>query len=107
MATKNNGVVLYCVCRTEYQDDEFMIECDKCKEWFHGRYVYIRYDIIYFPYGYSIIKLEENKRKVKDSLLSAVCKCVKITTSLLRPKYEVLYVVFTVSSRSCFRIWLQ
>lgn len=28
---------LYCLCRRPYQDSEFMIECDVCKDWFHGR----------------------------------------------------------------------
>ena len=30
---------LYCLCRRPYQDSEFMIECDICKDWFHGRCV--------------------------------------------------------------------
>ena len=30
---------LYCLCRRPYQESEFMIECDVCKDWFHGRYV--------------------------------------------------------------------
>eukprot|EP00795_Rhopilema_esculentum_P002493 gene2493-18157_t len=30
---------LYCVCKSEYQPSQFMIECDKCKDWFHGRCV--------------------------------------------------------------------
>ena len=30
---------LYCVCRQPYDVRRFMIECDICKDWFHGRYV--------------------------------------------------------------------
>lgn len=30
---------LYCVCRRPYDFNRFMIECDICKDWFHGRYV--------------------------------------------------------------------
>ncbi|KAI9487637.1 MAG: hypothetical protein EXX96DRAFT_554069 [Benjaminiella poitrasii] len=26
----------YCVCRRGYNGKEFMIECEECKEWFHG-----------------------------------------------------------------------
>mmetsp|Transcript_22205 Transcript_22205/g.73085 ORF Transcript_22205/g.73085 Transcript_22205/m.73085 type:complete len:108 (-) Transcript_22205:72-395(-) len=27
---------VYCICRQGYEEGEFMIECDHCKEWFHG-----------------------------------------------------------------------
>jgi len=30
---------LYCICRRPYDDREFMIGCDGCKNWFHGRCV--------------------------------------------------------------------
>lgn len=30
---------LYCVCRQSYDVSRFMIECDICKDWFHGGYV--------------------------------------------------------------------
>lgn len=30
---------LYCICRQPYNDEEFMIECNVCKDWFHGRLV--------------------------------------------------------------------
>lgn len=33
------AVPLYCVCRQPYDVSRFMIECDICKDWFHGRYV--------------------------------------------------------------------
>lgn len=32
---------LYCVCRQPYDLNRFMIECDICKDWFHGRYGYL------------------------------------------------------------------
>lgn len=31
---------LYCICQTkpsDYEQDDFMIECDSCKDWLHGR----------------------------------------------------------------------
>ncbi|XP_019851976.1 PREDICTED: lysine-specific demethylase 7B-like isoform X1 [Amphimedon queenslandica] len=27
---------LYCICRQPYHPEDFMIECDKCSDWFHG-----------------------------------------------------------------------
>ena len=29
---------VYCLCRKPYDESEFMIECDVCKDWYHGRY---------------------------------------------------------------------
>nr|3KQI_A Chain A, PHD finger protein 2 [Homo sapiens] len=29
-------VPVYCVCRLPYDVTRFMIECDACKDWFHG-----------------------------------------------------------------------
>ncbi|XP_065178289.1 lysine-specific demethylase 7B-like [Sycon ciliatum] len=34
MAT--SGADLYCICRTPYSDGVFMIQCDRCEDWFHG-----------------------------------------------------------------------
>lgn len=31
--------VVYCICRKPYKEGDFMIHCDKCKEWFHGNCV--------------------------------------------------------------------
>ncbi|XP_037073922.1 LOW QUALITY PROTEIN: nucleosome-remodeling factor subunit NURF301-like [Pollicipes pollicipes] len=30
---------LFCFCRTEYDESQFYIGCDKCEDWFHGRCV--------------------------------------------------------------------
>ncbi|KAJ3026153.1 hypothetical protein HDV00_012144, partial [Rhizophlyctis rosea] len=30
---------LYCICRTGHDGEEFMVACDGCEEWFHGRCV--------------------------------------------------------------------
>ncbi|CAH1784410.1 unnamed protein product [Owenia fusiformis] len=30
---------LYCLCRKPYDKTQFMIECESCKDWFHGRCV--------------------------------------------------------------------
>ncbi|BFZ10607.1 hypothetical protein BsWGS_13645 [Bradybaena similaris] len=35
MATEEEDPV-YCVCRLPYDETRFMIECDVCKDWFHG-----------------------------------------------------------------------
>uniref|UniRef100_A0A673H7A8 Lysine-specific demethylase 7A-like n=1 Tax=Sinocyclocheilus rhinocerous TaxID=307959 RepID=A0A673H7A8_9TELE len=32
---------LYCVCRQPYDVNRFMIECDICKDWFHGSCVQV------------------------------------------------------------------
>ncbi|XP_013859717.1 lysine-specific demethylase 7A [Austrofundulus limnaeus] len=32
---------LYCVCRQPYDVSRFMIECDTCKDWFHGSCVHV------------------------------------------------------------------
>lgn len=51
---------LYCVCKTEYQQDEFMIECDKCKDWFHGRFVsyFSFFDLVEKQYPYYVNEVE-------------------------------------------------
>lgn len=28
---------LYCICRKPYDYMQFMIQCDACDDWFHGR----------------------------------------------------------------------
>lgn len=30
-------VPVYCLCRLPYDVTRFMIECDMCQDWFHGR----------------------------------------------------------------------
>ncbi|KAK3101137.1 hypothetical protein FSP39_001225 [Pinctada imbricata] len=32
----SNDEPVYCLCRKPYDESEFMIECDVCKDWFHG-----------------------------------------------------------------------
>lgn len=32
---------LYCICRQTYDPSQFMIQCDSCEEWFHGRLAFI------------------------------------------------------------------
>lgn len=38
-STSNNEPETYCICKKafDYEDDDMMIECDVCKNWFHGR----------------------------------------------------------------------
>ncbi|KAJ6659958.1 hypothetical protein lerEdw1_018155 [Lerista edwardsae] len=35
-ATTTSATPVYCVCREPYDVSRFMIECDICKDWFHG-----------------------------------------------------------------------
>ncbi|KAF8168059.1 hypothetical protein B0H34DRAFT_684045 [Crassisporium funariophilum] len=35
----NEDDKLYCVCKTKYDEDRFMIACDKCDEWYHTQCV--------------------------------------------------------------------
>ncbi|KAL5515084.1 hypothetical protein EMCRGX_G000202 [Ephydatia muelleri] len=36
MSRRKEEKEVYCLCRRAYDPNEFMIECDVCKEWFHG-----------------------------------------------------------------------
>ncbi|KAF9569613.1 hypothetical protein CPC08DRAFT_652413 [Agrocybe pediades] len=36
---ENEDDKLYCVCKTKYDEDRFMIACDKCDEWYHTQCV--------------------------------------------------------------------
>ncbi|XP_058842469.1 lysine-specific demethylase 7B-like isoform X2 [Acipenser ruthenus] len=38
---KMAAALLYCVCRQPYDVSRFMIECDICKDWFHGSCVQV------------------------------------------------------------------
>jgi len=29
-------VELYCVCKKPHEENQFMIQCDICRDWFHG-----------------------------------------------------------------------
>lgn len=37
--TLNNEPETYCICKKAFDtdDDDMMIECDACKNWFHGK----------------------------------------------------------------------
>ncbi|KDR85033.1 hypothetical protein GALMADRAFT_107659, partial [Galerina marginata CBS 339.88] len=36
---ENEDDKLYCVCKTKYDEDRFMIACDRCDEWYHTQCV--------------------------------------------------------------------
>ena len=40
-SNNNNEPETYCICKKAFDsdDDDMMIECDVCKNWFHGRLV--------------------------------------------------------------------
>ncbi|XP_056106943.1 lysine-specific demethylase 7B [Rhinichthys klamathensis goyatoka] len=62
---------LYCVCRQPYDVSRFMIECDICKDWFHGSCVAVEehhavdIDVYHCPncdvhHGHSLMKKRSN-----------------------------------------------
>ncbi|XP_061523167.1 lysine-specific demethylase 7A [Phycodurus eques] len=62
---------LYCVCRQPYDVSRFMIECDICKDWFHGSCVHVEehhavdIDVYHCPncdvlHGPSLMKRRKN-----------------------------------------------
>ena len=74
-ATDQDQIIpLYCVCQEPYVKGEFMIECDKCKEWYHGRCVGIeekqsQYIEIYYCQECckeNDMELEQLRSKVED-----------------------------------------
>lgn len=41
---------IYCVCRQPYHPKLFMIQCDKCNEWYHGKCIGIKeYVVVLVP----------------------------------------------------------
>lgn len=61
---------LYCLCGQPYDPNLFMIQCDSCRDWFHGRYatfasslnmVVMAVNITkYFAYLYSCVNFPEH-----------------------------------------------
>ncbi|CAK9295354.1 unnamed protein product [Gordionus sp. m RMFG-2023] len=49
---------IYCICRKSYDGSSFMIECDSCKEWFHGR----------------CVEIDEAQAAVMDNYICPNCK---------------------------------
>ncbi|KAI8644765.1 hypothetical protein BD408DRAFT_111925 [Parasitella parasitica] len=43
----------YCICRKGYDGKEFMIECEDCKEWFHGACVGLKPNSVSYHYACS------------------------------------------------------
>lgn len=37
--TDDNDQSIYCICRKQYDPDQFYIYCERCHDWFHGRCV--------------------------------------------------------------------
>jgi hypothetical protein len=56
---------VYCLCGQPYDCNKFMIQCDICKDWFHGRYLVFclsfrdLYGIAYYNRYSSVIPLCE------------------------------------------------
>jgi len=42
---EENHEPLYCVCRQPHTRGIFMIQCDACDEWFHGRCIGVDEDV--------------------------------------------------------------
>ncbi|KAF9971944.1 hypothetical protein BGZ73_005015 [Actinomortierella ambigua] len=41
-SSKQADQEVYCICRGTYDGSEFMIACDRCEEWFHGRCIGVK-----------------------------------------------------------------
>ena len=60
---------VYCLCRQPYDETRFMIECNVCKDWFHGTYVSL------CIYGVHIVTANG---RLAVNLVSHVAHCLQI-----------------------------
>ncbi|XP_032681112.1 lysine-specific demethylase 7A-like isoform X2 [Odontomachus brunneus] len=83
--------VTYCLCGRPYDPEQFMIQCDVCKEWYHGgcvgikEYMAIEFDKYHCPrcqamYGPSIMKVRTNWHRHDYSEYNADTKPVQTGT---------------------------
>jgi histone demethylase JARID1 len=42
----DTGEAKYCICRRGVSG--FMLQCELCKDWFHGMYITVSFDLNYF-----------------------------------------------------------
>ncbi|XP_072945934.1 uncharacterized protein [Epargyreus clarus] len=81
----------YCLCGQPYINGQFMIECDCCREWFHGSCVDVKIyhsddiDKYHCPkcaqtYGASVLKLPTNNHRADRYELSAETKASQVGT---------------------------
>ncbi|XP_042367625.1 lysine-specific demethylase 7A isoform X2 [Plectropomus leopardus] len=84
---------LYCVCRQPYDVSRFMIECDICKDWFHGSCVQVEehhavdIDVYHCPncdvvHGPSLMKKRNNCHRHDYTELDDGSKPVQAGTSV-------------------------
>lgn len=87
MATRD----VYCVCGQPYDETRFMIQCDACREWFHGscvgvwEYVSVDLDKYHCPqceitYGPSLFKKQNNWHRHNYTDMDADSKPVQTGT---------------------------
>ncbi|XP_077386773.1 lysine-specific demethylase phf2 isoform X8 [Festucalex cinctus] len=65
-------VPIYCICRLPYDVTQFMIECDACKDWFHG-------SLPSLPRHATSVK---SPKSAKSSSPRQVCQVIQSTPSL-------------------------
>ena len=71
---------IYCLCQKPYNEGDFMIECDKCKGWYHGRCVgIIENDSEYIEIYYCQVCLKESDKEI-DQLRRTVEELTETTT---------------------------
>ncbi|XP_044574433.1 lysine-specific demethylase PHF2-like [Cotesia glomerata] len=83
----------YCLCGETYNPDQFMIQCDVCKKWYHGECIGIKeyaateLDKFHCPececvYGPSLPKLRMNNHRHEYTDVNAESKPVQTGTSV-------------------------
>lgn len=86
-----SSVPVYCICGKPYETTRFMIQCDACKEWFHGSCVGLKehqsrdIDKYHCPkcekmFGPSIVKQRVNWHRHDYTDVNADCKAVQTGT---------------------------
>ena len=64
-AFKPDIVPVYCVCEIPYNPDRAMVECDKCKDWFHYDCIGLTEDSPECKPGYTCAECDPRKKKQK------------------------------------------
>lgn len=73
------SVPVYCLCRLPYDVTRFMIECDICQDWFHGRWVFWRlYHLVMASVCIWKFVLLVQLHHLCNVLKSFLCSCVGV-----------------------------
>ncbi|XP_046856305.1 nucleosome-remodeling factor subunit BPTF-like isoform X2 [Xenia sp. Carnegie-2017] len=65
---------LYCICRTPYDDTEFYVGCDLCKNWFHGKCVGISSRVADDIDEYICMECTTKQKTVEEEELYCICQ---------------------------------